>query len=75
MAKIIRSKEQMERLLEALQKETSDPSIIYGKEDNVRWASELLAAIEHGIVMDEWSEIGYWLTRQDSYFGSDYGIE
>lgn len=75
MREIIRSKEQMQALLEALQRELDDPNIIYGKEDSVQWIDELTTAIKHGTVVDEWSEIGYWLTRQESYFGSDYGVE
>lgn len=83
MTQIIRSKEQIEKLANAIEKEAEalPPINLFGesteesKQESLQWAKELRTAAEIGVVTDEWSEAGYWLTNEKGTLGRDYGIE
>lgn len=83
MARIIRSKEEIRALIEAMTKELEGlpaynlwgESTEDSKEETRQWIAELQLALDEGCVEDEWdSEIAYWLTNEKSFFAKDYGL-
>lgn len=82
MAKIIRTRDEIEALKSAMEKElVSLPDYnLFGesteesKEESRQWIAELQIALDEGRVEDEWSEVGYWLINDKSYLAVDYEV-
>lgn len=83
MSKIIRTNEQIETLATAIKAETDalpeynffGESTQESKHEGYGWVTELRYALETGNVKSTGSEVEYWLTREGSFFGKDYGVE
>ena len=73
--RIIRTREQVEELVEAIQAEVDDPRITEGVDDLKVYLIELRHTLDTGRVMDYWTEAGYWLVNESGTLGRDYGVE
>ena len=78
--KIIRTKEEIEALIGALDREVVTlpeynvfgESNIEGKAESLQWIDELQLALDEKRVEDEWSDDGFWLTNDKSHLAIDY---
>ena len=82
MAKIIRTKDEIEALMGAMDKGlvTLPDYNIFGesnaesKAETRQWIDELQIALDEGRVEDEWGEVGYWLVNDKSQLAIDYEV-
>ena len=81
MTKIIRTKEEIEALLSALDRVVTLPEYNAFGESNTesraetrQWIDELQIALDEGRVEDEWNEVGYWLVNDKSSLAIDYEV-